>query len=153
VGKNPFSPECCLLFSPELTFVKMKAKTKEEVLETVCNAMKEQGVVTEKFFDTVMERESKTTTTIGNGVSLPHGSPAEVNESKVAIAILDEPIMWDNEPVEMVFLLGFKMITKDEINRIQLFYKEYISLIDTDEKVEILKNMKSNIEVYKYLIQ
>ena len=32
-------------------------------------------------FDSVMDRESKTTTTIGNGVSLPHGSPTAVNES------------------------------------------------------------------------
>lgn len=61
--------------------------------------------------------------------------------------------MWDDEPVEVVFLLGFKLITKDEINRIQLFYKEYVSLIDTDEKILMLKSMETNIEVYKYLIQ
>lgn len=151
--ENPFSPECCLLFSPELIFVHMKVKSKEEILKFMCDKMYEKGVVTDEFFDTVMERESRTTTAIGSGVSLPHGSPAEVNESKVAIAILDEPIQWDNESVEMVFLLGFKMITKDEINRIQLFYKEYVSLIDTDEKIMMLKDMRSNIEVYKYLIQ
>lgn len=131
----------------------MKVQSKEEILKVMSDAMKEKGVVTEEFFDTVMERENKTTTTIGNGVSLPHGSPAAVNESKVAIAILDEPVMWDDEPVEVVFLLGFKLITKDEINRIQLFYKEYVSLIDTDEKILMLKSMETNIEVYKYLIQ
>lgn len=151
--ENPFSPECCLLFSPELIFTHMRIQSKEEILKIMSDAMEEKGVVTEEFFDTVMERENKTTTTIGNGVSLPHGSPAAVNESKVAIAILDEPIMWDGELVEVVFLLGFKMITKDEINRIQLFYKEYVSLIDTDEKISMLKSMRTNIEVYKYLIQ
>lgn len=153
VSENPFSPECCLLFSPELIFTHMKVQSKEEILKVMSDAMKEKGVVTEEFFDTVMERENKTTTTIGNGVSLPHGSPVAVNESKVAIAILDEPVMWDDEPVEIVFLLGFKLITKDEINRIQLFYKEYVSLIDTDEKILMLKSMETNIEVYKYLIQ
>lgn len=151
--ENPFSPECCLLFSPELIFTHIKVQSKEEILKIMSDAMKEKGVVTEEFFDTVMEREKKTTTTIGNGVSLPHGSPVAVNESKVAIAILEEPVMWDNELVEVVFLLGFKMITKDEINRIQLFYKEYVSLIDTDEKIAMLKGMETNIELYKYLIQ
>ena len=53
----------------------------------------------------------------------------------------------------MVFLLGFRMSTRDEISRIQLFYNEYVSLIDTEEKIHTLQNMKSNIEVYKYLIQ
>lgn len=61
--------------------------------------------------------------------------------------------MWDDEPVRMVFLLGFRMSTRDEISRIQLFYNEYVSLIDTEEKIHTLQNMKSNIEVYKYLIQ
>ena len=83
---------------------------------------------------------------------MPHGSPTEVNESKVAIAILKEPIMWDNELVQIIFLLGFKMITKEEINRIQLFYKEYVSLIENQEAISRLKEMESSIEIYKYLI-
>ncbi|HIX67777.1 MAG TPA: BglG family transcription antiterminator [Candidatus Anaerostipes excrementavium] len=152
-NQTPFSPECCLLFSPEFIFTDLKAKTKEECLRIMCAAMEEKGIVTKDFFDTVMERESKTTTTIGNGISIPHGSPTEVNEPKVAIALLREPIMWDDEPVRMVFLLGFRMSTREEINRIQLFYNEYVSLIDTEEKIRTLQNMKSNIEVYKYLIQ
>lgn len=147
-----FSPACCLLFSPELIFVEDKVNSKEEILKLMSDAMERKGFVTEKFFSTVMERESKTTTSIGNGVSLPHGSPTEVNESKVAIAILKEPIMWDNELVQIIFLLGFKMITKEEIHRIQLFYKEYVSLIENEEALFMLKNMKSSIEVYKYLI-
>src|SRR5699024_5764521 len=152
-NQTPFSPECCLLFSPELIFTDLEVKTKKECLKIMCKAMEDKGVVTKDFFDTVMERESKTTTTIGNGISIPHGSPTEVNEPKVAIALLKEPVMWDDEPVRMVFLLGFRMSTRDEISRIQLFYNEYVSLIDTEEKIHTLQNMKSNIEVYKYLIQ
>lgn len=119
----------------------------------MCSVMESKGVVSKEFYDTVMEREKKTTTTIGNGVSLPHGSPTAVNESKVAIAFLDKPILWDKEQVQVVFLLAFRMSTRDEINRIQMFYKEYVSLIDSEEKLTMLKNMKSNIAVYKYLIQ
>ena len=43
--------------------------------------------------------------------------------------------------------------TPDEVKRIQVFYKQYISLVETDEKVQKLKQMKSNVELYKYLIQ
>jgi activator of the mannose operon (transcriptional antiterminator) len=150
---NAFSPECCLLFSPELIFTNVKVKNKDELLKQMSDTMEIKGFVTSKFHGSVVERESKTTTAIGNGVSLPHGSPEEVVESKVAIAILDEPVMWDDEKVEIVFLLGFKLKMPDEIHRIQLFYKEYVSLVETDEKVTKLKAMKSNVEVYKYLIQ
>jgi len=150
---TPFSPECFILFSPEFIFTDLEVKTKEECLKIMSQAMEEKHVVTEDFYDSVMDCESKTTTTIGNGVSLPHGSPTAVNESKVGIAILKNPIMWDNEQVQVVFLLAFRLSTRDEISRIQMFYKEYVTLIDSEEKLEKLKSMKSNIELYKYLIQ
>lgn len=56
---------------------------------------------------------------------------------------LEEPVIWDDEQIQIVFLLGFKMNTRDEIHRIQLFYKEYVSLIDTEEKIKMLRNRAS----------
>ena len=73
-------------FSPELIFAELKVQTKEECLQVMCEAMKKKGVVKDDFYGTVMERERNTTTTIGNGISLPHGSPTAVNEPQVAVA-------------------------------------------------------------------
>ena len=58
----------------------------------MCERMELKGYVTGKFYDSVMEREKATTTSIGNRVALPHGAMSEVNESHVAIAVLPEPI-------------------------------------------------------------
>ena len=146
--QHHFHQNVLFYFHRNLYLLIWKSKQKKNVF-----ADTEKHVVTENFYDSVMDRESKTTTTIGNGVSLPHGSPTAVNESKVGIAILKNPIMWDNEQVQVVFLLAFRLSTRDEISRIQMFYKEYVTLIDSEEKLEKLKSMKSNIELYKYLIQ
>ncbi len=148
-----FSPVCFPLLSPEIIFVNQSCKDKDTLLKFMSTAMEMRGYVSSKFYDSVMEREKATTTSIGNGISLPHGAQSEVVESKVAIAILEEPIMWNDDQVDIVFLLGFKMTTPDEIKRVQMFYKEYISLIETDEKIKKLKSMNSNIDLYKYLIQ
>lgn len=150
---NSFSPVCFPLLDPGIIFVHQKFSNKDELLKFMSDSMESRGFVTNKFFDSVMEREKATTTSIGNGISLTHGFQSEVIDCKVAIAILDNPIIWDNDKVDIVFLLAFKATTPDEINRIQMFYKEYISLIETDKKINILKNMDSNIELYKYLIQ
>lgn len=151
--ENPFSPECFPLFSPELMFTNVDFKTKEDVLKYMSDVLEARGYVTADFFESVMEREKMTTTSIGNGVSLPHGAQVEVKESKVAIAVLNRPILWDDDQVEIVFLLAFKMNNPEEVKRIQMFYKQYISLVETDEKVKRLKEMKSNLDLYKYLIQ
>lgn len=150
---NAFSPVCFPLLNPEIIFVDQKCQDKDTLLKFMATAMEMKGFVTSGFYDSVMEREKATTTSIGNGISLPHGAQSEVVESKVAIAILNEPIMWNDDQVDIVFLLAFKMETPDEINRIQMFYKQYISLIETEDKIKKLKNMNSNIDLYKYLIQ
>ena len=150
---NPFSPICFPLFSPDLIFMNLDVKDKTELLIYLSQQMENKGFVTGKFCESVLEREKATTTSIGNGVSLPHGAQSEVNNSKVVIATLKNPILWNDDLVDVVFLLGFKMDTPDEVKRIQVFYKQYISLVETDEKVQKLKQMKSNVELYKYLIQ
>lgn len=152
-GVNPFSPVCFPLLNPEIIFVNQKCNDKDTLLKFMATAMEMRGYVTNKFYDSVMEREKATTTSIGNGISVPHGAQSEVIESKVAIAILEEPIMWNDDQVDIVFLLGFKMTTPDEIHRVQMFYKEYISLIETEEKIKKLKSFENNLDLYKYLIQ
>lgn len=150
---NAFSPVCFPLLDPDIIFVHQKFSNKEDLLKFMSSSMENRGFVTSKFFDSVMEREKATTTSIGNGISLTHGSQSEVIDCKVSIAILNEPIIWDSEKVDIVFLLAFKATTPDEINRIQMFYKQYISLIEKEENIKALKNMDNNIELYKYLIQ
>lgn len=151
---NPFEPICFQLFSPELIFIGETFDKKEDVLRYMCDRMEMKGFVTHKFFDSVMEREKATTTSIGNQVALPHGAMCEVNDSHVGIAILKHPVAWDDEEdVDVIFLLAFKMETHEEIRRIQSFYKQYISLIETDEKVKLIRNKATSIELYQYLIQ
>ncbi|MDD7281739.1 MAG: BglG family transcription antiterminator [Erysipelotrichaceae bacterium] len=149
-----FSPECYPLLDLDLLFVEQEFNTREEVLRFMAQSMVDHGYVTKHFIDTVMERENATTTCIGNNISVTHGAQSEVIESKVSIAVLKKPIPWnDEEEVDMVFLLGFKMASPDEIKRIQLFYKEYISIIEKEENIEKIKSMKTNIDLYKFLIQ
>lgn len=148
-----FSPECYPLLDPDLIFVHQKYEDKESLLSFMSSTMAKRGYVSTNFFETVMEREKATTTSIGNNISVTHGAQSEVIEPKLSIAVLDKPIRWNDDEVDLVFLLGFKMTTPEEIKRIQCFYKEYISIIERDENLKKIKSMKSNIDLYKFLIQ
>ena len=148
-----FSPECYPLLDPDLIFVHQKFENKEALLNFMSSAMAKRGYVSTNFFDTVMEREKATPTSIGNQISVTHGAQSEVIEPKLSIAVLDKPISWNDDKVDIVFLLGFKMTTPEEIKRIQCFYKEYISIIEKEENLKKIKAMKSNIDLYRFLIQ
>ena len=149
-----FTPICYPLLDPELIFVHQKFKNKEELLKFMSEAMAKRGYVTTGFYSTVMEREQATATSIGNQISITHGAQSEVIEPKLSITILDNPIAWnDEDKVDIVFLLGFKMTTPEEINRIQCFYREYISIIEEDANLKKIKAMDSNVDLYRFLIQ
>lgn len=150
---SSFSAVCVPLFDPEVIFVRQKCTDKETLLRFMSTALEMRGYVSSGFYASVMDREKATTTAIGNGISLPHGAQSEVIESKLSIAILENPIMWNGDQVDVVFLLAFKMTTQEEINRIQMFYKEYISLIEQEKHIKEIKNFRTNIDLYKYLIK
>ena len=72
----------------------------------------------------------------------------EINESRIVVAILDRPISWHGDMVEVVFLLAVKMTSKFEIKRTKQFYKT-----DNDENLEAVKKMDSALDIYQYFIK
>lgn len=151
---DPFSPICYPLFSPDLLFLNLDASTKEEAIQVMSHQLENKGYVTTEFYRSVIDRENVTSTAIGNKVALPHGAQKAVNASHVSIATLRHPIPWDDdEEVDIVFLLAFKLTTHEEIERVQTFYKEYISLIETDDRIQKIRRAESNLELFRYLIR
>lgn len=143
---------CYSLLNPEMMIMQSDLTDKEEILKVMTGKLEEAGYVTKNYYKTVLEREKMTTTAIGNGVAIPHGYAAGVNQSKVCICTLKNPIRWNDEMVDVIFLLAVKMKTQQELKDIQLFYKYFIKLTDTDEKVNILRKIGTGTEMYKYLI-
>lgn len=148
-----FDTSCQQMFEPSLIFTKLKMDNKETLIRFLCDKLVKQGYVTKKYVYSVLERENYTATSIGNGIAIPHGDQNEVNEAKVVIATLDKPILWDTEEVDVIFLLVVKMTNDFEIQRTQAFYKQYVNLIGSDEKVNILRSFNDNIAFYKYLLR
>lgn len=151
-GKR-FDVSCHSLFDPRLIFTDLKVKDKTELIDLLSKELIRQGYVTEKYPETIRKREKTVSTCIGNGVAIPHGNANYVNDSKVAIAFLTEKILWsDEDMVDMVFLLGFRIENADSSRRIQLFYQTFLELIGTDENLRYLRSLSAS-ELYKYLVQ
>lgn len=147
-----FEGDCHQLFDPELIFAHCKIDNKEALLSFMVSKMEQKGYVTPKFLKAVLERERVTTTYIENGIAIPHGSTAEVNESKISIAILEEAVEWDNERVDIVFLMALRMNSHQESEKVQRFYKGFINLTASEKNICYLKSLSNNIDLYKYFM-
>lgn len=159
IGKNRieysvFDRICHAFFEPDLIFTQLDVDNKEQAIEILCNQLVRKGYVTQNYYDTVIDREKTISTSIGNKVAIPHGDQNQINEGKVVIATLKKPIEWSEEDeVDVIFLLAVRMKTGFEVKKTQLFYKQYIKLVETDSSVDILRKFSSSIDLYRYLIR
>lgn len=148
-----FSSLCHQLFEPDLILIKPKADNKDQLITMMVKKLEDKGDVTSDYLSSVFEREKATTTSIGRGIAIPHGNMREINEPRIVTAILDSPIRWHDDLVDVVFLLAVKMTSKFEIQRTKQFYREFLQLTDSDENLAAMKAMDSALEIYQYFIR
>jgi len=140
------------LFDPELFFQNIEVEGKKELLTLMSKKMEQMGFVTPEFFSTLWNREEKTTTCVGNMVAIPHGSMDEVNEPKISVANLKNPIEWyEGEKVSTVFLIAAKMNSDINIERTKRFYSDLISLVENKSFLEKFRKIDSTISSFQCL--
>ena len=89
----------------------LNAKTKEEALAALTDVLCATGNIADReaFLKDVLNRETISTTGIGNGIAIPHGKSENVAETTVAVGRLTAPVEWksvDDNPVEFIVLLA-----------------------------------------------
>jgi len=148
-----FNSLCHQLFEVDLILVRPKVRDKDQLITMMVKRLEEKGDVTQNYLESVFDRERATTTSIGRGIAIPHGNMAEVNESRIVVAVLDKPVKWHEDMVDTIFLLAIKMTSKFEIKRTKQFYKDFLLLTENDDNMEAMKRLESSLEVYQYFIK
>jgi mannitol/fructose-specific phosphotransferase system IIA component (Ntr-type) len=98
------------LFHEQTILLRLRASSKEEVLERLIATLPATGLVRdlEEVRRTVFEREQRMSTCVGGGIALPHGKTRAVLAPVAALATLEPPMLMDAPddcPVEIVVLL------------------------------------------------
>ena len=72
-------------------------RSKKSILERLSLLLsKSSGISTDEIFAGLYEREKLGSTSVGNGVAIPHARIKGINHPFVSIIILDNPIDFDN---------------------------------------------------------
>ncbi len=87
-----------------------EARSKTEVLSCLADALVEAGVPVDRqqVYKVLEEREQLGSTGIGNGVAIPHGRLAGLDQMVILVARSRKGVPFeavDNEPVHIIFLL------------------------------------------------
>ncbi|MCM3090743.1 MULTISPECIES: BglG family transcription antiterminator [unclassified Cytobacillus] len=103
---------------PELIFFNVKKEHRYQVVEMLAMALYDKDYVRKEFIHSAVNRERNSATTIGGGIAIPHGDPAMIYKTALAIGIMKEPIEWGNEQVSLVFMLAISKENQGEIRNI-----------------------------------
>lgn len=120
-------------------------KTKDEVLEFLTEEMISKQLISEEAKFSVFEREELSSTEIGNLVAIPHPIDNDTKTSAIAVMILDKPIMWDEQYVQIIFLIS---ISKEQI---QVWEKVFMKLFNYLTKEGGVKEIIRNQSYVKFV--
>lgn len=94
------------IFREDLYFTNLKLKTRDEVLHYITDSMIAKGYMKEEHKQSVFKREDMATTELGSMVAMPHSLENDMSEASVSVTILEKPIVWDQEKVQVILLLN-----------------------------------------------
>ena len=106
-------------------------ETKEQALDFLIsqNDFSSENQRTD-FQRSVLEREALQSTYLDNGFAIPHGNPEFVSKTTFSVLILDRPVDWSNQKVDIIVLL---MIREDEAQEVEPVMKLIMQGIEDKE--------------------
>lgn len=129
-------------FDPALFLHKKNAESKEQLIADLAKLLARKGLVGNGFVDSVLARENIIPTSLDIQVALPHALSYDARETKMAIAVLDEPMRWDPYRVRVVLLLASALKDEDQLHLFVDFLSDSLSLEDSREKIRQVESFE-----------
>lgn len=120
------------VYHEELFFENIKGETKEEVLYEICQRIPRKYGIPEDFYEGLLRREEITGTDLAKYVALPHPYGTTAQISLACVAVLDHPIRWTRQDVQVVILMA---IAENEQRDMTNFFQLISEFIANEEAV------------------
>lgn len=134
------------LFNDNLIFIDLKLKSKQEIIRFLTEKVIAAGYARSKFSRLVLAREELTSTALKNGVAIPHGGEEYIDKSVAVIATLEQPILWGNDLVDVVFLLALNNQTEAKE-----FFKYFQIILDDEDLLTRIRKATTRSEMEQIL--
>lgn len=106
----------------ERAFFTVDAKNSQEVILKICDKLQNKGFIDEDSIESILDREKVSSTEIGNLVAIPHTIIKSDKKSIIAVGILENPIIWDKQEVQLVFMVFFNTKEKQNFSIFKYLY-------------------------------
>lgn len=124
-------------FSPELFYHDSSMDCdKLKIIHILNDKLLKQGHVNAEFYHDVIKRDEAASTAFGK-IAIPHSMKMNANHTRIAVAISQEGIKWDQHLVHIVLLIA---INEKESYLFKELYEALINFCTQDNIMALLKN-------------
>lgn len=130
-------------FFDERFFMVINEKiSQEELFQTVCHKLQQEGYVTPEFYPSLQERESIVSTLLGEGIALPHSLGLLANKTVVATVVAPKGIEWNKETKENAYVIFLLAISKTDYEEAMAIYDLFVTFVKekTTRRLVSVKN-------------
>lgn len=120
-------------YREELFFADIKGHTRDEALNDLCGRIQKMKNLPEEFYESVLRREELSPTDYGNLVAIPHPDKVFNEKTFVAVGILEEPVFWFRQKVQIIILTAVGQV---EDSNMQKFYEATTDFILRPDDIE-----------------
>ena len=123
-------------------------KSKKSILERLSLLLsKSSGISTEEIFTGLYEREKLGSTSVGNGVAIPHARIKGIDHPFVSVVILDNPVDFDNiDNLDVDIVVCLIVPTENTENHLALLAC-LSSILDKISNRKKLRNARNSEEI------
>lgn len=115
------------VYSEELFYDNIKGETKEEILFEICKRIPEKYGIPSDFYEGLLRREEITGTDLAKHVALPHPYETTSDISFACISVLDHPIRWTRQDVQVVILIAVAEDEQRDLTNFLQLISEFIA--------------------------
>lgn len=137
-----------VFFEKELFHIYNDIENKEDVIHRLCESLYYKGYVDQQYEGLVLAREQIAPTAYGSMFAIPHAVKKAGFATRIAVALLDKPVDWNQQKVRLVFLF---CLTKERNEEFDLLFEKLVGLLDESKKVKDLlkcENYEDFLELF-----
>jgi len=136
-------------FNEKLFFRDNGIKTKEQAINFLGKKMLDFGVVKENYIESVLKRESLSSTSFFDKFAIPHPINMDAKKTMIAVLINDEGIEWDKNKVKLCLLFAVQendsyLFSKAYSGAVKVLYddQKYYRLVKSNNLTEFINILK-----------
>lgn len=138
-------------YRKELFIEKSQCQSKESVIKELCELAMSYINLPDDFYEAVLKREKMAHTDFGNLIAIPHPYKAMCQENFVAVAVLENPILWEMYEVQVVFLIALAVETDEDTKKFYQITTDFLFDGDRINKLIQRPNYENLIELLKQI--